>query len=356
LQLSPNYASDRTIFIGSYGYGVYRSTNDGSSWAHLTGSLQPHVTDLDISPGYPGDPTLFVTVYNDGVFRSDNGGATWTSLGTPGGSCNYIVELSPAFPQDGTLFAANNGTSGGGAFRSGDRGEHWADITGGALTYFVSAVAVSPRFAQDQTVIMGKESGPLYISENAGETWFPLAGIPVVGEYGLTITYEDGFLMPLAATPSAVYRYWWPSGASAWPSSVGVALEPGSTEPVVVQLHLASGDAAQERWEVSENADWLTATPVSGTMPATVNLTVDPTRFTDTVRTALTVQVYWSLQQSSTISVPVVAFFAHHRVRLPLVMRGGSSQADASARDEGQPGFPVGLDRLDVFPLTRADQ
>ncbi|MBU0493795.1 MAG: hypothetical protein KKA73_29910 [Chloroflexi bacterium] len=177
-------------------------------------------------------------------------------------------------------------------------------------------------------------------------------GIPVVSEYGLTITYEDEFLLPLAGTPSAVYRYWWTSGAAVSPSAVGVALEPGSTEPVGAQLHLALGDVAPVRWEISESADWLTGAPLSGTWPATVNLTVDPAGLTDTVRTTLAVQVYWSLHQTSTIPVPIVAFFAHHRAWLPLVLRGGSSQASAPAGNGGWPGFPGGLERLDVWPLT----
>jgi len=324
LRLSPDYANDQAIFVGVYGHGhgVYRSTDSGQKWTLVTGNVAPFVTDFDISPGYPDDPVMFVNTYNDGIFRSDDGGATWVHLSRPTFSPDFIVELSPAFSQDGTLFVAANGISSGGAFRSDDRGDNWVDITGGVLDYYVQVVGVSPRFAQDRTIIMGSDSGPLYISEDAGSTWFPLQGIYTVGTHGrkydLAITYEDGFLVPLASTPQAIYRYHWPS---LHPSSAAFALEPGATTPMLFELALNPDEEVQIPWSVSEEENWLAVMPITGTLPTLPVLIADASVITSTVDTQLILTVFWSLRQDETFTVPVTAFFVEGRVFLPLVSR-----------------------------------
>jgi photosystem II stability/assembly factor-like uncharacterized protein len=324
LRLSPDYANDQAIFVGVYGqgHGVYRSTDKGQKWTLVTENVAPAVTDFDISPGYPDDPVLFVNTYNNGIFRSDDGGATWVHLSSPNYSPDFIVELSPAFSQDGTLFVAANGISSGGAFRSDDRGDSWVDITGGVLNHYVQVVGVSPCFAQDRTIIMGSESRPLYISEDAGSTWFPLRGISTVGaygrKYGLTITCEDGFLVPLASTPQAIYRYHWPS---LHPSPVAFALEPGATTPMLSELALDPGEEVQIPWSVNEEENWLAVEPITGTLPTSPVLIVDAGVITGTIDTQLTLTAFWSLRQDETFTVPVTAFFVQGRVFLPLVSR-----------------------------------
>ena len=288
----------------------------------MTGNIAPAATDFDISPGYPDDPVLFVNTYNDGIFRSDDDGATWVHLDKPKFSPDFIVELSPAFSQDNTLFVAANGISNGGAFRSDDRGDSWVDITGGVLNRYVQVVGISPCFAQDQTVIIGSASGPLYISEDAGSTWFPLQGIFTIGSYGrkydLMMTYEDGFLVPLASTPEAIYRYHWPS---LHPSPVAFALEPGTTTPILSELALNPDEEVQIPWSASEEENWLTVVPITGTLPTLPVLIVDAGMITSTVNTQLTLTTFLSLRQDETFTVPVTAFYVKGKAFLPIISR-----------------------------------
>jgi hypothetical protein len=191
------------------------------------------------------------------------------------------------------------------------------------LDYYITPPVVSPRFGQDHTVIIGRESGPLYFSEDAGDTWFPLWGIPTVGaygrKYGLDIAYHGDLLFPIASAPDGVYTYQWPQLSPV--AAVYEGAEQGSSSPIDVLRPLEAGDRIAAPWETGEDADWLSITPPSGTLPSTLTLTVDPSGVSSTVETQLSIDVYWSLYQNQTITVPVELFFFTHRVWLPLIHR-----------------------------------
>ncbi|MGB9722567.1 MAG: WD40/YVTN/BNR-like repeat-containing protein [Chloroflexia bacterium] len=325
LRPSPGYPGDQTLFVADYWNGVYRSTDNGQTWELLTASIGPYVTDLEVSPGYPDDQTLFVSIYNDNLYRSEDGGSHWTHLTSPTFSPNLNIEISPDYPTDHTVFVNNNGGSNGGAFRSTDRGNTWVDITGSVLGHFLPVAAVSPHFAQDHTVIIGRESGPLYISEEAGDSWFPLAGIPAVGaygrDYGLALSTLGGRLCPVASAPDGVYVYRWPRLRPIAP--VLAAIEPGSVVPVIRQRALAADIRAMAPWEIRGSTDWLTVAPMTGTLPAGLTLTLNPAGVKETVRTELLVDVYWSYRQTEAITVPVTLALISNRILLPLVFNAG---------------------------------
>lgn len=320
LRISPNYAQDHTIFVGvakgGGEGGVYRLTDNGQNWTLITGNTIPYPIDFDISPGYPDDPTFFAVSYNGDTFRSDNNGITWQYL-TTFTSYSTILELSPSFPEDSIVFVGA-----GGAFCSNDRGNTWVDISGGVIHYPVQVVGISPQFDRDQTIIIGSELRPLYISEDAGTTWFPLPDIPIVGAYGLTyglaMAYENNILTPLVSTPGAIYRYHWPSLRA---SPVGLVLAPGTTTPVSSTLILSIDEPKEIPWSVSGGANWLTIEPVTGTLPAMPVLTADPSLITGTVSASLRLTAYLSRSQSKTLTIPVTAFFVEGQIFLPLVFK-----------------------------------
>jgi photosystem II stability/assembly factor-like uncharacterized protein len=307
LRLSPNYAVDQEIFVVAYGSspaGLYRSSDDGETWEQI--SSNSSIWDFEISSGYPDDPTMFRTSYNTGLFRSDDGGDTWTNVSPESSLTGAFVTLSPAFPVDGTLFVAESGSSGGGVFRSTDRGDTWTKLKS---SFFPKINSISPNFAEDQTLMVDA-----MLSEDAGDTWYPLQALPTGA---VLLTYDNGFLMPLARAGDAVYRYRWPS----LDLSISVPFEPGSVDPVELQIGLQPEDAAGAPWVVSEDVSWLSVTPMSGTFPVTMTLTIDPTQITDTAQTSLVVDANWSLHQTETITIPVIAWFVQDRVWLPLMMR-----------------------------------
>lgn len=320
LRVSPDYPNDHTLFVGNYGGGVYQSTDDGLSWSRLFTDTAAYVTDLEVSPGYPTDPTVFVSIYNDGIFRSDNGGITATHLTAPQYSPDFRITLSPEFDTDDTLFVVANGISNGGAFRSNTRGDGWIGIKSG---FYTNLIVVSPNFAQDRTVIVSaNDNQPPSISEDAGDTWYPMSGLyglsGIRTNRGLVLAYEHGILLPVFSTNQTIFRYRWPSLGL---STLSVWSKPGDTEPVTLTVPLNPDEPAPTHWAASENADWLLAAPLSGTLPATLTLIADVAQLTATTWTPLRLDTQWSLRQTETITVPVGVMVVRSQTYLPLITK-----------------------------------
>ncbi|MFB0537024.1 MAG: WD40/YVTN/BNR-like repeat-containing protein, partial [Anaerolineae bacterium] len=83
LVLSPDFERDSTLFAG-LDEGVIKSTDGGRTWRPVNAGLPlkddgklPSVLSLAISPDYASDGTLFVGLVDHGVYRSVDGGESW---------------------------------------------------------------------------------------------------------------------------------------------------------------------------------------------------------------------------------------------------------------------------------------
>jgi len=74
--------SGRNLFAGTYGGGVFLSTNNGTSWTTVnTGLTNTSVRALAVSPNGAGGANLFAGTYS-GAFLSTDNGTTWTAFNT----------------------------------------------------------------------------------------------------------------------------------------------------------------------------------------------------------------------------------------------------------------------------------
>src|SRR6202162_4411892 len=78
-------ANPATLYAGTAGGGVSKSTNGGGSWKSVNNGLTSTiVTALAIDPSAPA--TLYAGTYGGteggGVFKSTNGGESWTAINT----------------------------------------------------------------------------------------------------------------------------------------------------------------------------------------------------------------------------------------------------------------------------------
>lgn len=99
LGVSPGYATDQTLFAGTFG-GVFRSTDVGGAWSQVNAGLtSTNVLSLGMSPGYATDQTLFAGTSGGGVFRSSAAVPTPTATPTPvpGVSQLGLVAMAAAF-------------------------------------------------------------------------------------------------------------------------------------------------------------------------------------------------------------------------------------------------------------------
>jgi photosystem II stability/assembly factor-like uncharacterized protein len=179
------------------GSGLYRSDDGGESWTYLydpLGLTEPlPTTSVVLAPGCPeGDtdqsavPELFAGVPG-GVLHSTDGGESWVvaMLDTPPPSVSALA-ISPDFTQDGVLLAASTED---GIFRSATRGGHWSRWNFGLLDLNVFCLAISPGFAEDETLLAGVETG-VFRSTNGGRAW---------REIDLSVGYEP--VVSLAMSP-----------------------------------------------------------------------------------------------------------------------------------------------------------
>lgn len=136
-------AGTPTVYVGTYCGGVFRSTDDGTSWtAANTGLTHPAVNALAVNSadGAAGLPTLFAGTCG-GVFRSTDGGASWAEANS--GIMNPDTR-SLAVSPDPYGTGVNHvlaGTAGGGVYLSTDNGTSWvsAGVTNACLTSMVAS-------------------------------------------------------------------------------------------------------------------------------------------------------------------------------------------------------------------------
>ena len=126
------------------------------------------VTSLSSTLGADGSATVFAGTLT-GVFRSDDAGCTWTptnaALRSP---FVEAVAASPDFSNDQTVVA---GTTDAGLHISYDGGASWVRRMFWGEHPTVTALAFSPFFAEDETIAAGTDGRGVYISDNRGQSW-----------------------------------------------------------------------------------------------------------------------------------------------------------------------------------------
>src|SRR6266566_6254561 len=111
--------------------GVERPSQ--SFWAQTNGP--PGGDGIALATNSSG--TVFVGTQGGGIFRSSDNGETWT--GVNNGLTDTNVRAL-AINNNGDIFA---GTPGGGVYRSTDNGENWTLIDNGLTNTWVTALAIN---------------------------------------------------------------------------------------------------------------------------------------------------------------------------------------------------------------------
>lgn len=166
LAVSPSYASDRSLFVGTYGGGVKRWREPLHAPPSRGGPVTSLVGQAGATPGVlPGSTTSPPGAATGDAPKLTEGWATHGD-GIQGPWCDGL-----AVADDGTLFFSYLGL-----FRSTDGGESWHKLPLPPVATVVREVAVSPQFAGDRTVIAGTNGVGVFRSTDGGDTWSELMG------------------------------------------------------------------------------------------------------------------------------------------------------------------------------------
>lgn len=313
LTISPAFATDDTMFIAGWNGSIFRSTDRGVAWRLHSAYFQELIVQLVLSPGYAQDRTMFAATYS-ALYRSRDNGTTWQLLATP--SSIRAFALSPAYRDDLTLFViaccSNH------LWRSTDDGVTWRDVAPTVPFGTPNGVVTSPKYATDQTVILRYSSQPLYLSEDAGATWFPLRGHPTAFlSSGLVIGYESGMLMPMATTTTGIYRYRWPS---IWVDPISIGVASGTQPRLTIPVPLAADDYAAVPWSLEPTGSWPLVQPSSGMLSATATLTIDAATSGVPAQTELRLTARWSQRQKQELIIPL-SLWEMHPQYFPIIRR-----------------------------------
>jgi photosystem II stability/assembly factor-like uncharacterized protein len=165
LAVSPGFADDRLILAGTETQGLLRSQDGGGRWEGVDSMAGQGVTAVAFSPGYPSRPTIAAAT-DTGIAISRDGGKTWKTTGPGPGR---VLALGFLERRDGDVLLA--GLQQDGVALSTDDGATWQTVNAGLNARLLTALAVSPAFAQDHTLfVAGLESG-ISVSTDAGHTW-----------------------------------------------------------------------------------------------------------------------------------------------------------------------------------------
>lgn len=173
--LAINPTSPQTMWAGSVGGGIWKTTDGGASWRALDDFMANlAVSTLVVDPNNPN--VLYAGtgegVYNGdalrgaGVFKTTDGGATWTRLqSTATPDFHYVnrLAISPANSQE--LLAATRT----GIWRSADGGSTWTQRLGFTDDVGIFQVAFDPN--SGSRAVASGAYGRAFYSLDGGASW-----------------------------------------------------------------------------------------------------------------------------------------------------------------------------------------
>ena len=174
----------QTLYAGTGGYGIFRSTDNGSTWAPANGSPDSllrgaDVYEIRIDPDRPD--RMLAAIGAGGLVISENRAEQWRFLvdgrGTVGAAITHVAM------QRGDGSTMVYGTNAGSLYRSRNLGTLWSPSRGASSGDNIRSLEPVP--SHPRSLIAGTEEGTI-ASTDFGESWrriaqsLPSAGISLV--------------------------------------------------------------------------------------------------------------------------------------------------------------------------------
>jgi len=137
---------------------------------------------LALGPSGGGSPvtdrTIYAGIYGKGIYKSTDGGFSWSAANS--GLANQDV-LSLGIP-DSTSTTLYAGTDGGGVFKTTDSAGTWTAKNSGLLASVITAITVDPKTTAN--IYLGTEQDGVFHSTDGADTW----NLPTTNVTSLEVT------------------------------------------------------------------------------------------------------------------------------------------------------------------------
>jgi len=197
------HASSGTIYIGSLGGGVFKSTDRGSTFRPVNNGLGSlRVASMVMAADDPN--TLYAGTVNGGVYKTTDGGANWAITGETTGIV-LVLAIDPT--NANVVYAGYNGavpvrktTNGGTTWVNANTGI--VNAPGAVGNVLIFAIAVDP--ANPRTVYAAGPGAGAYKSLDAGASWTAMPVDPTL--WSLIVDPADSRTVYAGSNGNGVYR------------------------------------------------------------------------------------------------------------------------------------------------------
>jgi len=170
--------SSLTIMAGSHYSGIYRSSDSGSSWNKSLEGIPPGSSVLSMFNSRYG----LIVGTRDGMYETTDNGSNWSKLTGASDTVNY-GEIRGLCEKDGIIYAATFLQFNSTVYKSSDNGTTWIRSGNGLppdLTFIFNLVS------SGNNIVAATDEG-LYYSSDDGNSWF-LSNLPVTDIQDISAT------------------------------------------------------------------------------------------------------------------------------------------------------------------------
>ncbi|MGE5106479.1 MAG: fibronectin type III domain-containing protein [Sphingobacteriales bacterium] len=242
--------------------GVYKSTDNGTTWAKLSGtSITTTLTCLAVAPS---NPQYIYASNSTSLYVTTNGGTTWSTY-TAAASITSIA-VSQANPQKIWITCASTSNR---VFVSTDAGATFTNISGNLPAITARSVAVDND--ANETVYVGMNIGVYYI-DNTTTSWTNISSnLPLVAINDIKIQKSSGTLR-VATYGRGVWETALNGGAvSTCSTPTGVTASSIANNSATISWTAVTGASSYDlQYKTSSSSTWIT---LSGLTTTSQNLT-----------------------------------------------------------------------------------
>ncbi len=178
------------MYVGAAGGGFFKSLDAGQTWTVLNKGLAKgalNVRSIALGRG------VILLATSDGVYKSTDGGKNWEPMGLQGDDVSSVTFAKYNPPV--IVMAGIDGTRNPGSRLLGaqDLSGQWVPLKQGVPSdLVVSSIASGPVHQQDNLrTLFVAGSGGVYKSDDDGQSWAQLSGLPAQGFGALALSPAD---------------------------------------------------------------------------------------------------------------------------------------------------------------------